>query len=70
MLTKLPGGRTRLVISGYQTIRPHLLGRFAFYRFYVPVTWIMQARMLAVLKRSVEAITSGAVTPPWTANPT
>jgi hypothetical protein len=54
LLKELPVGRTRLVISGYQTIRPRLLGRFVFYWFYVPVTWIMQARMLAVLKRSIE----------------
>lgn len=48
-------GRTRLVISGYQVIRPRWVGRFVFYWFYVPVTWVMQARMLAVLKRNIEA---------------
>jgi proline iminopeptidase len=51
LLNELPGGRTRLVIGGYQAIRPRRLGRFV---FYVPVTWIMQARMLAVLKRKIE----------------
>ncbi len=54
LLTELPVGRTRLVISGYQTIRPRLLGRFVFYWLYVPITWIMQARMLVVLKRTIE----------------
>ena len=53
-LNDRPGGRTRLVIGGYQAIRPRWLGRFTFYWLYVPVTWIMQARMLRVLKRNVE----------------
>ncbi|MDX1889991.1 hypothetical protein [Mycolicibacterium sp. 050158] len=50
-----PGGRTRLVISGYQALRPRWLERFAGYWVYVPVTWIMQARMMLVLKRNIEA---------------
>ena len=50
-LNEVPGGGTRLVISGYQAIRPRWVGRFVFYGLYIPVTWIMQARMLAVLKR-------------------
>jgi hypothetical protein len=54
LLNELPGGRTRLVIGGYQAIRPRWLGRFVFYWLYVPITWIMQARMLAVIKRNIE----------------
>lgn len=54
LLTELPGGRTRLVISGYQTARPRWLERFVNYWVYLPVTWPMQARMLAVLKRNIE----------------
>jgi hypothetical protein len=54
LLNEMPDGRTRLVISGYQVIRPPWLGRFILYWLYVPVTWIMQARMLVVLKRNVE----------------
>jgi hypothetical protein len=54
LLRELPGGRTRVVIGGYQAIRPRWLGRFVFYWLYIPVTWIMQARMLAVLKRDIE----------------
>lgn len=54
LLNELPGERTRLVISGYQAMRPRWLGRFVFYWLYIPVTWPMQARMLAVLKRSIE----------------
>ena len=51
LLNELPGGRTRLVIGGYETIRPRWLGRV--YSFF-PVVWVMQARMLAVLKRNIE----------------
>ena len=54
LLNELPSGHTRLVIGGYQAIRPRWLGRFVFYWLYIPVTWIMQARMLAVLKRNIE----------------
>lgn len=53
-LTPLTDGRTRLVIGGYQAMRPRWLERFYNYWIYVPVVWIMQARMLAVLKRNVE----------------
>jgi proline iminopeptidase len=58
LLTELPGARTRLVIGGYQTFRPRWLGRFTTYWLYPPVVWIMQARMLAVLKRNVERAAS------------
>ena len=54
LLTELPGGSTRLVISGYQAMRPRWLERIVNYWFYIPVTWPMQARMLAVLKRNIE----------------
>jgi hypothetical protein len=54
LLNELPGGYTRLVIGGYQAIRPRWVGRLVFYWFYIPVTWIMQARMLTVLKRNIE----------------
>lgn len=54
VLNELPGGRTRLVIGGYQTFRPRWLGRFLDYWLYPSVVWVMQARMLAVLKRNIE----------------
>lgn len=54
LLKELPGGHARLVIGGYQAIRPRWIERFVNYWLYVPVTWIMQARMLAVLKRNIE----------------
>jgi proline iminopeptidase len=58
-LKALPGGRTRLVIGGYQAIRPRWLERFIVFWLYAPVVWIMQARMLAVLKRNVEHASRG-----------
>jgi hypothetical protein len=54
LLTELPGGRTRLVISGYQAARPRWLERLFSYCLYIPVTWPMHARMLTVLKRNIE----------------
>jgi proline iminopeptidase len=54
LLSGQPGGRTRLVISGYQIFRPRWLERFTDYWLYIPAIWPMQARMLAVLKRNVE----------------
>jgi hypothetical protein len=53
-LNELPGGRSRLVIGGYQAIRPRWLERIVLGWSNVVVVWIMQARMLAVLKRNVE----------------
>ena len=52
-LIGLPGGRTRLVIGGYEAIRPAWLGRLY---SYTPLVWIMQARMMSVLKRNVERV--------------
>jgi hypothetical protein len=54
LLTELPGGRTRLVISGYQVVRPRWLENVTNNWLYVPLVWPMQARMLAVLKRNIE----------------
>ena len=57
-LKELPGGRTRLVIGGYQAFRPRWIERFVASWLYIPVVWIMQARMLAVLKRNIERATN------------
>ena len=54
LLNELPGGRTRLVIGGCQAIRPRWVGRFVFQWIFPPLVWVMQARMLAVLKRNIE----------------
>jgi proline iminopeptidase len=56
LLNELPGRRTRLVIGGYEAFRPRWLGRI--YSFF-PVVWVMQARMLAVLKRNIEQADEG-----------
>lgn len=53
-LNELPGGRTRLVIGGPQAMRPRWLGRIVYYWMLPPIAWIMQARMLVVLKRNIE----------------
>lgn len=53
LLNELPDGRTRLVIGGYQTFRPRWVERFAPW-FLLAMSWPMQARMMAVLKRNIE----------------
>lgn len=54
LLDELPGGRTRLVIGGYEAFRPQWLGRVASYWLSPLLVWVMQARMMTVLKRNVE----------------
>jgi proline iminopeptidase len=54
LLTALPGDRTRLVIGGYEVFRAGPLGRAVSFWLGPLVVWIMQARMLAVLKRNAE----------------
>jgi len=54
LLNELPGERTRLVIGGYQALRPRWLERFVIYWIYIPVVWVMQARTLSVLKQNIE----------------
>ena len=53
-LEEVPGGGTRLVSSGYQTLRPRWLERFFYEWVLAPVVWVMTSRMLAVIKRNVE----------------
>ena len=57
-LTELPDNRTRLIIGGYQAFRPRWIERFVASWLYIPVVWIMQARMLAVLKQNIERVTN------------
>lgn len=54
LLNELPDGSTRLVVSGYSVMRPRWVGRLVGYWLYPAVVWVMQARMLAVLKRNAE----------------
>lgn len=63
-LRELPGGSTRLVIGGYQAARPRYFERLMYDWVFPPVVWIMQARMLEVLKRNVEQQSTSAVGSP------
>jgi proline iminopeptidase len=63
-LRELPGGGTRLVIGGYQAARPRCFERFLYGWVFPPVVWIMQARMLEVLKHNVEQESTSAVGSP------
>jgi hypothetical protein len=53
-LSELPGGRTRLVLGVHEALRPRWLGRFVSYWVFPGLFWVMQARMMTVLKRNVE----------------
>jgi hypothetical protein len=53
-LSPWPGGRTRLVVSGYGAARPRLLQAVAERLFWEPAHWIMQTRQFANLKRRAE----------------
>ncbi len=54
LLDELPGDRTRVLVSGYQSIRPRWLERFLNFWVYPPVHWMMQTRQFANLKRNAE----------------
>jgi hypothetical protein len=70
LLNELPDGRTRLVISGYQTFRPRWVERFIASWLLISLSWPMQTRMMAVLKRNIErAARTGATTVPRRAAP-
>jgi proline iminopeptidase len=53
-LRELPGGATRLVVSGYAATRPRLLYSLVDRLFWEPAHWVMQARQLTSLKQLVE----------------
>jgi hypothetical protein len=53
-LEELPGYRTRLVVSGYQTGRPRWLQAVGDFLLYPPMHWPMQTRQFANLKRRAE----------------
>jgi hypothetical protein len=54
LLERLPGDRTRLVVSGYQTGRPRWLQAIVDLFLYPPVHWSMQSRQFANIKRLSE----------------
>jgi hypothetical protein len=53
-LEELPGGRTRLVVSGYWSLRPRWLRPLISAVFLEPSHWIMQTRQFANIKRRAE----------------
>ena len=58
------------MISGYQTFRPRWVERFIASWLLIALSWPMQARMMAVLKRNIEqAASTGATTGPDRAAP-
>ncbi len=54
LLEELPGGRTRLIVSGYWALRPRALQPILSFLFLEPSHWIMQTRQFASLKRRAE----------------
>jgi hypothetical protein len=54
LLEELPGGRTRLVESGYWAFQPRWLKPVISFIFLEPAHWIMQTRQFAKLKRFAE----------------
>ena len=54
LLSELPGGRTRLVVSGYAATRPRLALAVGNFLFWEPAHVLMQTRQFANLKRRVE----------------
>lgn len=54
LLEDLPGDRTRLVVSGYQSTRPRWLEAVLNFFLYPPVHWAMQTRQFANVKRLAE----------------
>jgi hypothetical protein len=58
LLKELPGGRTRLVVSGYACSRPRALTAVTDFFFWEPAHWIMQTRQFANLKRRAQLSTS------------
>ena len=53
-LVELPGGRTRLIVSGYWAFRPRWMRPIVGVLLLEPSTWIMQARQLTGIKRRAE----------------
>jgi proline iminopeptidase len=64
LLEPLPGGRTRLVVSGYWAFRPRWLQPLMSALFIEPEHWIMQTRQFTNLKRRVESATTDATADP------
>jgi hypothetical protein len=63
-LNELPGGGTRLVVSGYWALQPPWLLPIASTIFLEPSHWIMQTRQFANLKRRAERDSADPNQPP------
>jgi proline iminopeptidase len=59
-LRPLPGGQTRLVVSGYSAARPQFLKKLLDLLFWQPAHWVMQTRQFAGLKERAEQRASRA----------
>jgi proline iminopeptidase len=55
LLTELPGQRTRLVVSGYWSLRPRWLQPLLGVAVLEPSHWVMQTRQFTNLRRRAEA---------------
>ena len=60
LLEEFHGDRSRLVVGGYQAMRPRWLERFVNFWVYPPVHWVMQTRQFANLKRNIETSRTSA----------
>jgi proline iminopeptidase len=60
LLDPLPGGRTRLIVSGYWAFRPRWLQPLMSVLFLELEHWIMQTRQFGNLKRRVERTAAAA----------
>ena len=54
LLEELSRNRTRLIVSGYQTLRPRWLEPLFNFWVYPAIHWPMEVRQLANIKRNVE----------------
>lgn len=55
LLDPLPGGRTRLVVSGYWALEPRWLRPILSFVVLEPSHWVMQVRQFSNIKRRAEA---------------
>lgn len=60
-LKEAPGGRTRLIVSGYWSMRPRWLQPILSAILLEPSHWIMQTRQFTNLKRRVEEVVTSEV---------
>jgi hypothetical protein len=56
LLEELPDDRTRLVVSGYWTLRPRWLQPVLSFALLEPSHWVMQTRQFTNLKRRTETV--------------